>query len=522
MSKPTDTQSVGQGTLRLIGPSASQIQPALFDDPLRDRGAATRDLRFRMSVLTSSSHSVSSIPATVESPDADEPVPVTSQSPPITEDGLVATVVDIAVAELIVGRQLHRPIHDQNGVLLLAAGSIITTEFKRLLASRSIDRIQVDSRDANIVSLNNAALAETLATAPVPFDTELTKKLDAVINSGLLFVANTGSPQREKMVFHGRKAYDAEQRESLILQHQMSSESLDTMMLTALHGKKVNGNQISTLAANCLTDMTADSDLVLSISSAASTDRDLSDQALKLSLLGMAMGIEMGLDADNVRKLGIIGLVENWGMGRVPESIRNAQHTLTPMEFLEIKKHPIYALEMLENISGMPSLVPLVAYQMHERINGSGYPRGRCGASIHQFARILQVADIYVAMTSPRPYRQALMPYSVMVYLLNLAREKAIDPAVLRALLQVHSLFPIGSLVTLSDGSVARVIRRNQNDYMHPIVQRLQDVQGNAVDFEDPLQIVDLKAATLEVVEALPTPGKNEIAMLPEFEQPRQ
>ena len=70
--------------------------------------------------------------------------------------------------------------------------------------------------------------------------------------------------------------------------------------------------------------------------------------------------------------------------------------------------------------------------------------------------------------------------------------------------------------------AVPLAIRRNQNDYMHPIVQRLQDVQGNAVDFEDPLQIVDLKAATLEVVEALPTPGKNEIAMLPEFEQPRQ
>lgn len=423
-------------------------------------------------------------------------------------------LVSVSVDQLIIGRQIRQPIHDSDGVLLLAAGSILTADFKRLLQGRKVSQVTMERSDAETATIasfnpNNAT------SAIVEFDTELTKKLDSVISSGILFVANTGPAHREKMVFHGKKAYDQQQRESLIAQHQATSESLDNMMKGALHGNRINGSQISSLAASYLTDMTDDADMLLNVANEAASKKELADQSLKMAMLGMALGIEMGLDADNIRKLGVISLVENWGMVRVPEEIRAAPRNLARHEFLHIQKHPIYALELLENVSGMPNLVPLVAYQMHERIDGSGYPRQKKGNNIHLMARILQVADIYVAMTSPRPHRKALMPYAVMVYLLNQAKQKTLDAAVVRSLLQIHSLFPIGSYVVLSDHSLSRVIRRNKNDYMHPIVQRLQDSNGKTVDREDPDQLLDLAESQLEIIQVLPTPGKDEIGILP-------
>jgi hypothetical protein len=90
-------------------------------------------------------------------------------------------------------------------------------------------------------------------------------------------------------------------------------------------------------------------------------------------------------------------------------------------------------------------LVPLVSYQIHERINGSGYPRGRSEENIHPFARILYVADRYVSLTSLRPHRQPLTPYAAMETLLKSEEERGADPLVVRALLRVISLFPVVS-----------------------------------------------------------------------------
>ena len=180
---------------------------------------------------------------------------------------------------------------------------------------------------------------------------------------------------------------------------------------------------------------------------------------------------------------------------------------------LEIKKHPIYSLEMLQNVSSLPRVVSVIAYQVHERFNGTGYPRGRKGNSIHLFARILQIADAFIGMTSPRPYRPPMMRYAAMECLIRQAKERYVDPEVVRALLKIQSLFPIGSFVTLTDGSVAQVVRRNQDYYTEPIVARVQDSQGNSVDPEDDSNLIDLREADgLGVQQALPTPGSNEIA----------
>ena len=110
------------------------------------------------------------------------------------------------------------------------------------------------------------------------------------------------------------------------------------------------------------------------------------------------------------------------------------------------------------------------------------------------------------------------MPYAAMECIVRMARTKDLDPEIVRALLRVLTLFPIGSFVVLSDGSLARVIRRNGDLYTKPIVQMLQDPSGATVPQDRDEAIVDLSQRTdVSIVQALPTPGSNELSHIDDF-----
>ena len=113
----------------------------------------------------------------------------------------------------------------------------------------------------------------------------------------------------------------------------------------------------------------------------------------------------------------------------------------------------------------------MVAYQMHERANGSGYPRGRTIEQTHPLARIAAVADSFTALVSARPHRAGMLPYFAVEKLVRDTAKGLFDPQAVRGLLQAVSLFPIGSYVELNDGYVGRVIRSNAFDYTKPIVE---------------------------------------------------
>ena len=423
--------------------------------------------------------------------------------------------VKVNADELIVGRKLRFPIYDRNGLLLLAENSLITSRFKQLLKTRKIHEVRINQVD--VASVTFAQSPSDQASDAVRFDTEITRQLNQLIKTESLSVTNSGPSVRQSMVVHGRKPYNPTQRKRLIEQQRSTTESLHRMVRKAVQSKRLDSNQIARIAGTYLSSMIADVDNVLSVACESARKGALLEHCLQVALLGMAIGIEMGLDASCLRNIALAGLIHDWGMLKVPKNLIDAKRILSEAEFVEIKKHPIYTLDLIEQITGLPDLVRLVCYQIHERPDGTGYPRGRKKDDIHLFARILQVADTYIALTSPRPYRPPLMAYAAMECLLIMAFEDAIDLEAVGALLQVQSLFPIGSLVALSDGSVARVLRRNDNHYTSPIVQLLEDGSGNRIRPNEKSTILDLYESKLYIEHALPTPGRQETVLSPEM-----
>jgi HD-GYP domain-containing protein (c-di-GMP phosphodiesterase class II) len=152
---------------------------------------------------------------------------------------------------------------------------------------------------------------------------------------------------------------------------------------------------------------------------------------------------------------------------------------------------------MLAEVRDLPQTIRYIAYQVHERFNGSGYPRGRSGPQLHEYAKLVSVADVYAAMTANRPYRKAMPPYEAAKTILYEGAEDKFDRTLVRALLDTVSLFPIGSQVYLSDGSAARVLRANPGLHTRPVVETIGS------DGSPTGQVVDLaEDAALHVVRA--------------------
>jgi HD-GYP domain-containing protein (c-di-GMP phosphodiesterase class II) len=141
--------------------------------------------------------------------------------------------------------------------------------------------------------------------------------------------------------------------------------------------------------------------------------------------------------------------------------------------------HPVAAYRLLKGQSVNENIARAVVEQQ-ERCDGSGYPRGLKGDAISVYSRILSVAISYVAMTSPRPYRQAMDGHSAITELLRASRA-AYDEQVLKALVYTLSVYPVGMHVLLNNGIRGVVYGANPDDARCPIVKPLIDAEGKRI-----------------------------------------
>jgi len=127
----------------------------------------------------------------------------------------------------------------------------------------------------------------------------------------------------------------------------------------------------------------------------------------KVSQLAEGIARAMGLPADMIEGIRVAGSVHDMGKMSVPTEIVTKPGALTPFEFSVIKEHPQKGYEILKGVE-FPWPIPEIVLQHHERLDGSGYPRGLKGNEIRLEARVLAVADVVEAISSHRPYRPGL------------------------------------------------------------------------------------------------------------------
>jgi HD-GYP domain-containing protein (c-di-GMP phosphodiesterase class II) len=279
-------------------------------------------------------------------------------------------------------------------------------------------------------------------------------------------------------------------------QHAVACRALNGVCEQLNSGRKCSVIEIRNVIIEFVDMILLDFDWFPTVLSLQKISEDcLSQHMLNVSLLSMAIAAQLGMSRRQLLDVAMGGLLHDLGMQQVPRSIRLVPRPLTADERTQIQDHPARTLEALDPIERLPDAARFVAYQAHERMDGLGYPRQKPAALIHPYAKIVAVADVYVAMISPRPYRTPYLPYEAVRSILHDGGKNKFDRTVLRALLDCVSLTPTGSPVELSDHTRARVIRANTGQHTRPVIEIMDEAGKSTGRILDLLHQVDLKIA---------------------------
>lgn len=209
--------------------------------------------------------------------------------------------------------------------------------------------------------------------------------------------------------------------------------------------------------------------------------------SLNICIFGILYGKYRDFTEQQIIDLAFGCLTHDLGKLNIPKKILQKPDDLNDEEWEQIVKHPTDGAQILED-AGAKDLYQRMAYEHHELPDESGYPEGT--AKIHPFSRIVSVLDAYEALTAPRPYQSPIAPVQSFQILKDQFYDYPETRRVLNGLIRCLGLFPVGSLVRLSNGEIGVVQKNYEDDLRNPVVSIVYDDQGNEID--DPY-LVDLQ-----------------------------
>ncbi|MDI6641630.1 MAG: HD domain-containing protein, partial [Elusimicrobiota bacterium] len=207
---------------------------------------------------------------------------------------------------------------------------------------------------------------------------------------------------------------------------------------------------IMTVIRKVIAVLVAGNDELVAFCECSTPELYLYSHAANVCILSTLLGVSMNYSQVDLEKLALSALLHDIGMLKLL-NIANKPEKIPQNEFKEIKKHS-YVSELLSNIEltgEQKQLLETIISQIHERIDGHGYPKGLSGEDINIFARIIGVADVYEALTHKRPWRDRYLPHEALKKMIEIA-DSDFDTKLIKLFIDKISLYPPGSYVRLN------------------------------------------------------------------------
>ena len=205
---------------------------------------------------------------------------------------------------------------------------------------------------------------------------------------------------------------------------------------------------------------------------------------VNVSSLAMAQVRALNIDGTLLREFGFAALMHDIGKVNTPLEILNKPDRLTTEEFEIMKRHVVDGAHILRRTPEMPALAPIVAFEHHLKQDLSGYPENIGSRKLNLCTMIVSIADVFDALRSNRPYRQALATARIRA-ILGEQENPAFNQVLLKRFVNLMGLFPVGSLVRLSTDELAVVSAEHPTDPFRPQVKIIVDAAGQTL--EEPL-----------------------------------
>lgn len=331
----------------------------------------------------------------------------------------------VSTKSIVPGTILAQSIYNQRGNTLLAKGIKITKEMIKRLIQQGVTYIYIEDEFTNDVHIESS----------IP--DKLRRKASKTIEDTFLDIGRRGLNQTTPYLL------------------EKQSKELDEVSTDLISSVVSNGKSISLLA-----------DIYIS-------DNYIFQHSLNVAIYSTAIGMRMNMSILKLKELAIGALLHDIGKIFIDPAILNKAGSLTNDEFSIMKKHAELGYNFLRE-QEYSSVIAHCAYQHHERLDGSGYPRGLTGDNIVTAAKIIGIADVFDAVTSNRVYRDAMLPHEGLE-LLYAGATNLFDKEMVEVFRESIAVYPEGLTVVLNDNREAVVIGQNKYVGDRPIVRIIRE-----------------------------------------------
>ncbi|ALS26535.1 HD-GYP domain-containing protein [Paenibacillus cisolokensis] len=238
--------------------------------------------------------------------------------------------------------------------------------------------------------------------------------------------------------------------------------------------------------------------LLVSLSQIQVKDAYLFQHSVNVAILAGIMGMAKGFNRSQMEELGVGAMLFDIGMTQVPKELLDKEGPLSEAERAIVEQHPTAGFDILRKHHDISLLSAHCALQHHERYDGSGYPRGLRSEETHIYAQIVAIADVYDALTSPRPHRKRYTPSETIEFLFA-AGNTYFDLDLIKLFCRNISIYPVATTVLLNTGQVGVVSANNPLASHRPKVRIVQEADGSIpkeaydIDLQDELHIMIVK-----------------------------
>ena len=246
-------------------------------------------------------------------------------------------------------------------------------------------------------------------------------------------------------------------------------EAVVSMFQEARMGRAIEAEAAAPLVEEISNSIMRNPGALISLARLKTSDDYTYMHSVAVCALMIALARQLGFAEEPTRDAGMAGLLHDLGKAMIPNEILGKPGKLTDAEFDIIKTHPAEGHKLLLGGTGISDMVKDVCLHHHEKVDGSGYPKGLNGETMSTFAKMGAVCDVYDAITSNRPYKAGWDPAESIK---RMAEWKGhFDPQVFQAFVKSLGIYPIGSFVRLESGKLGVIVEQGEQSLLKPKVR---------------------------------------------------
>lgn len=263
-------------------------------------------------------------------------------------------------------------------------------------------------------------------------------------------------------------------------------------------GKSVQVEEALILVDEINLSMERNTNALMSLIRLKTADEYTYLHSVAVCVLMVALGKQLGLRGEELKQVGVAGLLHDIGKMAVPHEILNKPDKLSDEEFDIVKNHPRRGWEILRTVFQVDVPALDVCLHHHERMDGKGYPERLSADTLTLHARMGAVCDVYDALTSDRCYKKGWEPAEA-IRKMALWKDGHFDETVFRAFVKTVGIYPVGTLLKLKSGRLGLVVEQSGKSLLTPIVKVFFSTRTNG---HIPVEIIDMSKSEDSIVSA--------------------